>query len=144
MTNTEKMLIRHGLRPESAKNLVAILAEFWEHGNTNCEHYWRLMKNVTASLKNIDLAEESYCQEFTEYDLIFQTPRLKTDPKWPKILEMVDDVRRTGKCPFCGEKMIAFDGRQICKPCDRAFAIQKRGAFNPDESETAFKEAANG
>jgi hypothetical protein len=144
MTNTEQKLIGLGIKPENAKKLVDILEEFWKNDNTRHDYYRSQMKAVTIKLSVIALAEESYCEEFADYDFIFRRPRLKTDPLWPRILQMVADVHHTGKCPFCDEKMLAMDGRQICTPCDRAFGIKKKGAFNPADPNTAFLEAVHG
>jgi hypothetical protein len=144
MTNTETVLIRNKMKPENAKKMVAILEEFWKNGNTDCDYYRNELKKVTVSLNLIELAEDQYAKEFTAYDEIFRIPRLKTDPNWPKILQMTEEVHRTGRCPFCSRKMFAIDNRQICRPCDRAFGIKKKGIFDPADPNTIFVEAANG
>lgn len=144
MTNTEKTLIHQKMKPENAKKLVEILEEFWAHGNTNLDHYRKRLKGVTSRTNLIEQAEELYCQEFTDYDLIFNTPRLKNDPLWPVLLQMVEDIHHTGKCPFCTNRMVPFDGRQICRPCSRVFSIRRRGYVAPVDPESVFIEAANG
>ena len=143
MTNTETVLIRNKMKPENAKKIVAILEEFWKNGNVNCDHYRDELKKITSSHSLIELAEE-YCREFTEYDEIFRTPRLKSDPNWPKINQMIEDVHRTGKCPFCSQKMVAIDNRQICRLCDRPFGIKKKAVLAITDPNMVPVEAANG
>jgi hypothetical protein len=145
MTNTEKKLIAMKIKPVNAAKLVGILSEFWANGNANCDHYREELKRVTASPTVLDAAENLFREEFTDYDVIFQTPRLKTDLFWSKILEMIESVYTTGKCPFCGKKMFAIDNRQVCRSCNRAFSIKKKGIFNAADPNTIFKaEAVNG
>lgn len=145
MTNTEKKLISMKVKPVNAAKLVSILSEFWANGNSNCDHYHDELRQVTASAAIIETAESSFCAEFTDYDVVFQTPRLKTDPFWPKILEMIERMHLSGKCTFCGGKMFAIDNRQVCRPCNRAFSIKKKGIFNAADPDTIFKnEEVNG
>jgi hypothetical protein len=112
------------LEKKKCKNVDLVmetLQKFWEEKIKDDKARTTLM-SVFHSNDIVDRVEELYARENTKWDEIHKTLRLKTDPRWEKINQMVKLVEG-GKCPYDKSELRALPKRQYCQVCDRIYLI---------------------
>lgn len=112
-------LFRSGLKKLKVKDedideVEEILREFWEVGESRPREYRMRLSAILGLPSKIDTAEELFCKEFADYDILTNRPRLLTDSLWATVKKAVDEMEETGNCFMCGGRLLYHMGVSVC------------------------------